>query len=737
MKTPMMIYEEQGGNGTQTVKPPQGEQALAAVDTELSAWLAGTPDYNPDDIEISTYRDMAKRDDQVKACLKLKKLAIPAPGWRLDPFDDTPEAERQVEFTEDVFTRMPGSIMRMFMDSLSAIAYGFSIQEPVYEPIIAGDWAGKWGLKAIKLRPAETFGFVSDKHGNLTKLKQTTSFGNDIPLKPEDFIIWTYGEESNRHYGDSDLRAVYRNWYAKDILIRFWNVFLEKFGAPTMVGEYEPGTGKPEQDKILAVLEQIAFSKAVVLPKGWKHELLEATRTGKASYLDAVKYHDRAIARGLLIPSLLIEEGDRGSRALGDDHLDIFHLTTSATGDELAETVYTEQLIRRLVAFNFADPKPPQFVWNDRQAKDRKGTVDEITRMIVAGVLDPTEAWIRQVMDYPEWEEPEFIRSAEAYGLDSGVSGEVVKYDIGGMRFDLDTGEQNTFDGVTKVLESELKRIEKMVPDLLKSKNQQRVAKLEIKKVNQLRDVFSREMNQSWANGLTHAHKETERGIGEQLKFTMMAETKTEVYAKKDVPPVAKDALAAIKARVPMTWDEVKDISWDIHRRAFLIADVLAVDVVKQAKLVLMEGISDGLSVEETTLKLRESFAPFVGLEVAEDVISPYRLETITRNAMAKSFNDGRWAFTESPELDQFLAGYEYVAVLDGRVTDLCESLDGKFFKRGDPDLENYRPQNHHNCRSQLITMTRHEPFDVTPKDQLPPKADIPKGFRGPEGART
>ena len=735
MKTPMMIYEEQNGNGATPAIPPQGEQALASVDSALSAWLEGTPDYNPDDISIETYRDMVRRDDQVKACMKLKKLAVLAPGWRLDPFDDTPEAERQAAFVNDMFARMPGSVSRVLMDTLSAMAYGFAIQEPVYEQVQSGEWIGKWGWKAIKLRPAESFGFVSDKHGNLTALKQTTSVFNGKAFDPVDFLIWTYGEESNRHYGESDLRAVYRSWYAKDILIRFWNVFLEKFGAPTVIGEYEPGTSKPERDQILAILEKMAFSKAIVLPKGWKHDLMEATRSGKTSYYDAVKYHDRAIARGMLIPSLLIEEGDRGSRALGDDHLDMFHLAIGSVGDELAETVYTEQLIRRLVTFNFLDPKPPRFVWNDRQAKDRKGRVDEIEKMVRAGVLDPFEPWIRQVMDYPEWEEPEY--SSAAYGFESDVSGEVVKYDIGGMRFDLDNGEQNVFDGVTKILNQELAEIEKTLPGLLKSGNQQKVAKLEIKRVGKLRDVFSREMNDAWANGLTHAHKETERGIGEELNFSLMAESKTAVYAKKDVPGVAKDALAAIKDRVPMTWDQVKDISWDLHRKAFLIADVMAADVVKAAKFSIMGAITDGLSIEEATLKLREVFAPFVGLTVGEDVISPYRLETIVRTNISKSFSDGRWAFTESEELDQFLAGYEYVAVLDGRVTDLCEGLDGDFFKRGDASLGNYRPPNHFNCRSQLITMTRHEPFDPTPKEKLPPVVDIPKGFRGPEGART
>src|SRR5690606_579318 len=45
---------------------------------------------------------------------------------------------------------------------------------------------------------------------------------------------------------------------------------------------------------------------------------------------------------------------------------------------------------------------------------------------------------------------------------------------------------------------------------------------------------------------------------------------------------------------------------------------------------------------------------------------------------------------------------YTFNAILDSDTTAICRELDGRTFKKGDPDLRRYLPPLHHNCRSYL-----------------------------------
>ena len=70
-----------------------------------------------------------------------------------------------------------------------------------------------------------------------------------------------------------------------------------------------------------------------------------------------------------------------------------------------------------------------------------------------------------------------------------------------------------------------------------------------------------------------------------------------------------------------------------------------------------------------------------------------------------------------------FVVAFEYSAILDDRVTDICEHLNGKILK----DFSNYTPPNHFNCRSLLFAVT--EVDDWNKKESSPPSQKPQKGF--------
>lgn len=70
---------------------------------------------------------------------------------------------------------------------------------------------------------------------------------------------------------------------------------------------------------------------------------------------------------------------------------------------------------------------------------------------------------------------------------------------------------------------------------------------------------------------------------------------------------------------------------------------------------------------------------------------------------MTEAYNSGRLEEMQDPEMDIFIKGIEYSAILDERTTPICEFLHGKVFEKDDPDIDRLSAPNHFNCRSVMV----------------------------------
>ena len=87
--------------------------------------------------------------------------------------------------------------------------------------------------------------------------------------------------------------------------------------------------------------------------------------------------------------------------------------------------------------------------------------------------------------------------------------------------------------------------------------------------------------------------------------------------------------------------------------------------------------------------------------------------EAIVRTAVNYVANEAHLrTYKENKEI---LLGYTYTATLDSRTTLICASLDGKFFRFGDPDAK--RPPQHVNCRSVIVPEVNWEKLGIEPPE--------------------
>jgi len=224
----------------------------------------------------------------------------------------------------------------------TAYDWGFSLSEKNIYRILKGRWAGKIGLKSIKTREPFYYSFESDEYGNLRdngivftggmlKLPKSLeelniSAGAGTHLPTNKFIIYSYQKEFGNFYGKSDLRSAYRSWFSKEILIRFYNIYMERFGMPTHVGTVPRGTSKADRDDLREVLDRVQAKYAIVIPEDVKIELLRAEAGGADGYARAIELHNKFIARSILVPDLMgyTEMSSGGAYALGKKHFDMF-----------------------------------------------------------------------------------------------------------------------------------------------------------------------------------------------------------------------------------------------------------------------------------------------------------------------------------------------------------------------------------------------------------------------------
>lgn len=88
--------------------------------------------------------------------------------------------------------------------------------------------------------------------------------------------------------------------------------------------------------------------------------------------------------------------------------------------------------------------------------------------------------------------------------------------------------------------------------------------------------------------------------------------------------------------------------------------------------------------------------------------------EALVRTAVNEFANAAaQLTYEENKEV---LVGFEYVATLDERTTDICRALDGKVFKIGDPKAKS--PPQHWGCRSTTVPVLNYKKLNLNaPKE--------------------
>lgn len=297
--------------------------------------------------------DRIRKDDQVKSCMEQRIRAVVSAEWNVLPGDrDDPRSVEAADRFKDNVTRLGWD--RVTKKMLWAIFNGISVTEILYSqtPI-----DGLWQFEGLKVRNARRFRY--DREHKLRLLTTKNPNGELVPDR-KFWVVTEGGIDDDDLYGEGLADWLYWPIFFKRNGMRFWNIFLDKFGSPTAKVTYRRGATKKDVDKAIAILRSLSQDSGIAVPEGIAVEFLQVMRSGVGDYKDLCRYMDEAIAKIILSQTMTTQDGSSLSQA--QVHAGVKLEVVKADADLLSDS-FNQGPARWWTDFNFGmDVAAPQLV---------------------------------------------------------------------------------------------------------------------------------------------------------------------------------------------------------------------------------------------------------------------------------------------------------------------------------------------------------------------------------------
>lgn len=326
------------------------------------------------------YEDMEDKDAHLYAVLQSRKNGVLARPRKLVAASDAPRDCRVRDFIQNAFDSL-NSLDGALSALLEAIPRGFAVVEILWKME-----RGRVLVQSLKSRPQRFFRFDADGELLLAQSSHTdparrnsavppssrlylspspihplapSTHQDAQPVPPRKFLVMKHEASPEHPAGRALLAKAYWYYWFKKNNLKFWVLFNEKFGSPTIVGKYRLGATDEERNRLMEVIQSLQNDTGVAVPETIALEFLEARRSGTINtYRDLADWCNDEISKLALGATLTSGEGRRsGSLALGEIHDRVRSEYIEADIRALMGVI-NSQLIRWLVDFNFGRDVP-------------------------------------------------------------------------------------------------------------------------------------------------------------------------------------------------------------------------------------------------------------------------------------------------------------------------------------------------------------------------------------------
>lgn len=365
---------------TEELAKPDNAYSLGSTFTNLLAVDDSILESKGRDYRI--YKEVL-RDDQCASAFGERRLAVVSKNWQVEPASESALDVAAADFMREQFDNLEWD--RITDKMLYARWYGHAVGECM--------WAtdGRFiTLADVKVRDRGRF--LYDDAGGLYLQRL-----GKVERMPERkfWTIATGADTDDSPYGLGLGHFCYWPVFFKRSDIKFWLVFLEKFGQPTAKGVAPAGMLNDAAFKAnaLAALRAVSTETAILVPEGLTIELLEAARSGASDYEAMKNAMDAAISK-LVVGQTASSQGTPGKLGNEDLQGEVRSDLVKADAD-LISASFRRQATTWLTEWNFPGAQPPK-MWRETQPPDDLNARAERDAKVFALGFEPTEDYVRE-----------------------------------------------------------------------------------------------------------------------------------------------------------------------------------------------------------------------------------------------------------------------------------------------------------------------------------------------------
>jgi len=315
-------------------------------------------------------------DDEIAAAMETRLSAVQGTPWRLEPGEG-----QEVEF---IWEQLEQVIEPLIEGAWEALPYGYSVMEAVY----AKTPEGRIGIDRIEARPFEWFKPHPD--GSLRYFPADGASEIAVDTRFKFFLTRRQATYSNP-YGKAMLSRLFGAFILRQAGWRFWPQFLERFGAPLLVGKTAGDTGamadalsKALQSAVVAVDENDDVTPVAAQGDGSAFERFELSVT-------------KRIQKVILGQTLTTDVGNTGSYAAAQVHDGVRADRKHADIRMVARTVQT--FVDALTELNWPGAEPPTFVLEDATGLQPE-RAERDSKLVQAGIIKLTDDYLLRAYDF-------------------------------------------------------------------------------------------------------------------------------------------------------------------------------------------------------------------------------------------------------------------------------------------------------------------------------------------------
>lgn len=232
-------------------------------------------------------------DTTAFSAFEQRRLAVVSRPWEVEPADDSAKAQEIADKLREEIDALGWDRVCDMM--LYGRWYGYAVAEIM--------WTrrpdGLVGFDEILVPDRDWFRFT-----NAGELRLRSPRDQDgVVVPPNKF--WSFragGSHDYALYGVGLAHHCYWPVYFKRNVVRFWSLYLEKYGKPTAVAKHAAGATAKERADLLDIAKAVGRDSAVTMPDTMEVEFVEAMRAsgGASSYDQFVERCDQWLTRLIL-----------------------------------------------------------------------------------------------------------------------------------------------------------------------------------------------------------------------------------------------------------------------------------------------------------------------------------------------------------------------------------------------------------------------------------------------------